>query len=63
MKDNRIMNLPTLMTEDEVAEYLKCAPRTVRRYRKGGKLPVIGTYTKSSGHIVPLFASADVSAL
>ncbi len=55
--------LPTLMTEDEVVNYLNCTPSTIRRYRKEGKLPVVGTYTKPTGHIVPVFASADALAL
>lgn len=39
--DSRRTNIPVLMLESEVAERLRCSPRTIRKLRKTGKLAYI----------------------
>jgi len=48
MQDDRMNALPTLMTEEEVAQHLDMSARTVRRYCRTGRLLVIGARRRNT---------------
>lgn len=56
------MKMPTLLTESEAADYLGVTAGQVRRLRRAGVLPMVGTYTPERGAVVRLLAADDVAA-